>query len=418
MYQAPRGTFDIYNEDYNLRKSLVDTLFSITEKYGFNNIETPIFEDVNLFVRTVGETSDIVNKEIYEFNDKKGRSLALRPELTAPIMRSYIQNKMYAQNPIKKMAYYGPAFRYERPQAGRFRQFYQFGIESFGIKNPIYDAQIIAMAKEILDFLNIKNYQININTIGSKEERLLYNKALQNYFKNYQENLCHDCIKRLEKNPLRILDCKHDNQKDFFQNIPKLNDFLEKESKDYFSKIIKGLDDLKIDYVIDDSLVRGLDYYNDLVFEIKMNTPNAKDTVIGGGRYDHLATVLDGPFTEAIGFAIGVERLIDLFKNENEINSLDYRLKYDIFLGMINENDVIRFNDLIIKLRQLGFICETNYEQQSYKSCLKQALKNEAIFLVTLNDDKFILKNLIEKTEEELTKEELINYFKEINETV
>ena len=416
MYQSPRGTFDIYNEEYNLRKTIINTLFSITEKYGFNNIETPMFEDVNLFVRTVGETSDIVNKEIYEFSDKKGRNLALRPELTAPIMRCYIQNKMYAQNPIKKFAYYGPAFRYERPQAGRFRQFYQFGIESFGIKNPVYDAQIIAMAKEILDFLNINNYKIFINTIGSQEDRKKYNEALKTYFNQYQDDLCSDCLKRLSKNPLRILDCKHDNQKEFFKQIPKLENFLSDNSKKYFGEIKNALNDLGINYEIDENLVRGLDYYNDLVFEIKMNTNNAKDTVIGGGRYDFLSSILEGPFVESIGFAIGVERLIDLFKQENEIKIEDYKLKYDIFLGILNDDDILKMNKLLITLRNLGFICETNYEKQSYKSCLKQALKNDAIFLITINEDKFILKNLIEKTEKELTDMEIINYFKEIHE--
>ena len=416
MYQSPRGTFDIYNEEYNLRKTIINTLFSITEKYGFNNIETPIFEDVSLFVRTVGETSDIVNKEIYEFSDKKGRSLALRPELTAPIMRSYIQNKMYAQNPIKKFAYYGPAFRYERPQAGRFRQFYQFGIESFGIKNPVYDAQIIAMAKEILDFLNINNYKIFINTIGSQEDRKKYNEALKTYFHQYQDDLCSDCLKRLSKNPLRILDCKHDNQKEFFKQIPKLENYLSQNSKKYFDDIKKALNDLEINYEVDENLVRGLDYYNDIVFEIKMNTNNAKDTVIGGGRYDYLASTLEGPFVESIGFAIGVERLIDLFKQENEISINDYKLKYDIFLGAINDEDILKINKLLISLRNLGFICETNYEKQSYKSCLKQSLKNEAIFLITIKEEKFILKNLIEKTEKELTDMEIIDYFKEMHE--
>ena len=401
MYQAPRGTFDIFGREYLLRQDVVDTLFDVVSLYGFSPIMTPIFEEEELFIRSVGNSSDIVNKEIYQFNDKKGRKLALRPELTAPIMRSYIENKMYAQDPFKRLCYYGPNFRYERPQAGRFRQFYQFGVESIGYKDANYDAQIILMALHILYQLNITSTVLHINTLGNNEERKAYNQALKDYFSQYQDKLCSDCQNRINNNPLRILDCKVDGASEIINNAPQLKDFLGEESLNYYQTIKDILDTYNIKYEDDPSLVRGLDYYNDIVFEIKDDVDQAKNTLIGGGRYDHLCRELGGPEMPSIGFAIGIERLLDTIKRNQENILDDYKTEVDIYFSVSNQEERNQAYPLMLQLRD-GLIVDCNYNDRSYKKNLQTAIKLNAMYLVSFNEDKLIIRNLETKEEQEI----------------
>ncbi len=401
MYQAPRGTFDIFGSEYLLRQDVVDTLFDVVSLYGFSPIMTPIFEEEELFIRSVGDSSDIVNKEIYQFNDKKGRKLALRPELTAPIMRSYIENKMYAQDPFKRLCYYGPNFRYERPQAGRFRQFYQFGVESIGYKDANYDAQIILMALHILYQLNITSTVLHINTLGNNEERKAYNQALKDYFSQYQDQLCSDCQNRINNNPLRILDCKVDGASEIINNAPQLKDFLGEESLNYYQTIKDILDTYNIKYVDDPSLVRGLDYYNDIVFEIKDDADQAKNTLIGGGRYDHLCSELGGPEMPSIGFAIGIERLLDTIKRNQENILDDYKTEVDVYFSISNQEERNQAYPLMLQLRD-GLIVDCNYNDRSYKKNLQTAIKLNAMYLVSFNEDKLIIRNLETKEEQEI----------------
>ena len=401
MYQAPRGTFDIFGREYLLRQDVVDTLFDVVSLYGFSPIMTPIFEEEELFIRSVGNSSDIVNKEIYQFNDKKGRKLALRPELTAPIMRSYIENKMYAQDPFKRLCYYGPNFRYERPQAGRFRQFYQFGVESIGYKDANYDAQIILMALHILYQLNITSTVLHINTLGNNEERKAYNQALKDYFSQYQDKLCSDCQNRINNNPLRILDCKVDGASEIINNAPQLKDFLGEESLNYYQTIKDILDTYNINYIDDPSLVRGLDYYNDIVFEIKDDVDQAKNTLIGGGRYDHLCRELGGPEMPSIGFAIGIERLLDTIKRNQENILDDYKTEVDIYFSVSNQEERNQAYPLMLQLRD-GLIVDCNYNDRSYKKNLQTAIKLNAMYLVSFNEDKLIIRNLETKEEQEI----------------
>lgn len=401
MYQAPRGTFDIFGSEYLLRQDVVDTLFDVVSLYGFSPIMTPIFEEEELFIRSVGDSSDIVNKEIYQFNDKKGRKLALRPELTAPIMRSYIENKMYAQDSFKRLCYYGPNFRYERPQAGRFRQFYQFGVESIGYKDANYDAQIILMALHILYQLNITSTVLHINTLGNNEEKKAYNQALKDYFSQYQDQLCSDCQNRINNNPLRILDCKVDGASKIINNAPQLKDFLGEESLNYYQTIKDILDTYNIKYVDDPSLVRGLDYYNDIVFEIKDDADQAKNTLIGGGRYDHLCSELGGLEMPSIGFAIGIERLLDTIKRNQE-NILDeYKTEVDVYFSVSNQEERNQAYPLMLQLRD-GLIVDCNYNDRSYKKNLQTAIKLNAMYLVSFNEDKLIIRNLETKEEQEI----------------
>lgn len=398
MYKAPRGTFDIYGNDSLLRDDVVNTLFDVVSLYGFSPIMTPMFEEEELFIRSVGDSSDIVNKEIYQLEDKKGRKLALRPELTAPIMRSYIEHKMYAQDPFKRLCYYGPNFRYERPQAGRYRQFYQFGVESIGYRDAQYDAQIILMAMHLLYQLNITNTTLYINTLGNNEERKAYNQALHDYFSQYQEQLCSDCQMRITKNPLRILDCKVDGASEIIANAPKLRDFLGAESLTYYQTIKNSLDQYCITYVEDESLVRGLDYYNDIVFEIKAQSDNAQNTMIGGGRYDQLCAELGGPSQPSIGFAIGIERLIETIKQLNPEIMEAYNPIVDVYFSCANPKDRALAYPLMAQLRD-GLVVDMNYQDRSYKKNLQTAIKLQALYLVSFEDDNVIVRNL--KTKED-----------------
>lgn len=402
----PRGTFDINGTDMRLRTAILDNIYKLAQAYGFEQVQTPIFESTSLFKRSVGDETDIVSKEMYTFEDKKGRSMTLRPELTAPVVRSYIENKFYATNPNYKAYYYGPAFRYERPQAGRFRQFHQFGVESFGTRDPFHDAEVIGLAYSILCHFNLDSrVTLKINSLGSKEDRLAYIENLKQHLSQHQDEMCEDCKVRFEKNTLRVLDCKVDADKEFMQNAPKINECLGEESAQYFATVLSTLDSFGIDYEVDSNLVRGLDYYNDTVFEFVYNGSNAQNTIMGGGRYDGLVEQLNGPSTPAFGFGTGIERLIDAILENNEGLEEEYQKTVDIFYMPLVEDAMPVAMQSMFKLRYEGMNCESANAIKSLKANFKQAEKLGAIYAVIIGEEELNngvvkIKNLVTRDED------------------
>lgn len=403
--QMPRGTYDIFGNEMRLHNEVVMSVLEIFDNYGYNRIKTPMFEHTNLFLRSVGEGSDIVNKEMYTFKDKSDRSLTLRPELTAATVRSYLENKMYGMpKPFHKLCYYGEAFRYERAQAGRYRQFHQLGVECFGLDGIHIEAETISMAVSILKKLEIeKNVILKINTLGSSVDREHYIKILEDHFSKYIDTMCDDCKMRLEKNPLRILDCKVDKGREEIENAPKLYDSLSQESKDRFEALLQLLTELEIEYTIDDSLVRGLDYYNDTVFEFKYESENSDFAILGGGRYDTLVEEFDSrQKTPAFGLGIGVERLIIALKESRpELLEQMSEMREIYFMPRCEEAKTICLKS-INKLRDSGLKCEMDYKISSFKSAFKQAEKLSCVYAIIIGqkeiDEGYVtIKHLITK---------------------
>ena len=314
MIKALRGMKDIFDSRF---LKIFDTARTVAENYGFNYIETPVLEETNLFKRSVGESSDIVNKEMYQFTDKGGNDVCLRPEGTAGVVRSFIEHKFDRQQTPKRFWYFGPMFRYERPQKGRLREFHQFGIESFGTSSIYEDINIIALAADIFDRLGIK-YSLKINSLGCSECMPSYKENLVNFLNGHKADLCEDCQRRINQNPIRTLDCKNKSCQAILKNAPKITDNLCKTCENDFEILKKGLENLGINYEIDKNLVRGLDYYTKTTFEFISNEIGAQSAIAGGGRYDRLVEFLGGKPTPAVGFAIGVERILDLVGNEEK----------------------------------------------------------------------------------------------------
>jgi len=357
MLQKPKGTNDLIDSEARKFKYLENYIDRFMEIYNYSYIKVPTFEVSELFKRGVGQTSDIVNKETYDFVDKGGRDMTLRPEFTAGVVRSFIENKQYIHE-SKKYYYFGSCFRYERPQNGRMREFTQVGIEHFGVKNPKVDAEIIRMSYMLLYGLGIENIKVKINTLGDEVSRENYKKELVKYLENNYDNLCDICKERFKKNPLRILDCKYDSEREYIKNSPKTIDHMNSDSINYFKEVKKYLDIFNVPYEVDTSLVRGLDYYSHTVFEIVVNEEEISSTLIGGGRYDALVSMLNGPVTPAIGFAMGVERVLNLIKDgfESEI---------DVYIMDLYNSDEALI--LLNSLRDNGFVTEISYENKNMK---------------------------------------------------
>ena len=318
MIKALRGMKDIFESRF---LKIFDTARIVAENYGFNYIETPILEETNLFKRSVGESSDIVNKEMYQFIDKGGNDVCLRPEGTAGVVRSFIEHKFDRQSTPKRFWYFGPMFRYERPQKGRLREFHQFGIESFGVESIYEDINIISMASDIFDKLGIK-YTLKINSLGCPNCMPDYKEKLINFLNQNKDNLCEDCQRRITQNPIRTLDCKNKFCQAILKDAPKITDNLCENCENDFETLKNGLKNLKIAYEVDKNLVRGLDYYTKTTFEFISNEIGAQSAIAGGGRYDRLVEFLGGKPTPAVGFAIGVERILDLVKDEEKRNGI------------------------------------------------------------------------------------------------
>jgi len=410
--KAMRGTKDIFAEDSKKYNHIVGVAGELFEKYGLNRIITPIFEETSLFKRGIGEGTDIVDKEMYTFEDKGGRSCTLRPEGTASVVRAYLEHKIYGSEDLTKWYYHGPMFRYERPQAGRYREFNQIGVEILGKKDPVVDAEIIAMAYKFLEKLKVEDLEVEINTIGGSESRTKFRQALVEYLKDKKDNLCTDCQNRYEKNPLRVLDCKVDTNGEIVRNAPILMDYLNQEELKHFEEVKKYLNLFNVKYRVNNKLVRGLDYYSNTVFEIVTNKLGSQGTVLAGGRYDNLVEQIGGKNTPAFGFAAGVERLMLLLNNEFE-NSRGIKLNL-IWLGdMCKETAFL----LAQNLRLEGIQVDIEYENKSLKAQMKKADKNNSDFAIIIGEDEFknnklILKDLKNKTQEEYKINDIVERLK------
>ena len=404
MIQKPKGTYDIYGDkaiEVLYLKKLIEALM---DKYNASYFETPIFESSELFHRGVGETTDIVSKETYDFKDRGDRNLTLRPEGTAGIVRSFIENKLYADSLPLKAWYFGPMFRYERPQAGRYREFYQFGFEAFGSNDPMMDAEVIGIIVNLFNILGLKGIKVNINTLGDKESRENYRKALLDYFKPYLNDLCEDCKKRYEKNPLRILDCKVDKENEIMKNAPKMVDYLNEESKNHFEKVKEYLDALNIDYTINSNIVRGLDYYTHTVFEVEADIKGfgSQNVLAAGGRYDHLVEFIGGPSVPGVGFALGLERL--LLALEKEGIDIKEKEPLDVYIFGASKEEKKYILSLGNTLRMNGFNVEIDYNNKSFKSNFKKADSLLAKYIIIIGEEE--VKSKIITVKNNKTKEE------------
>ena len=419
MIQKAKGTYDVFGE-YGKKLLYVEELIEgLMEKYNYEYFRTPIFESSNLFHRGVGETTDIVTKETYDFMDRGERPLTLRPEGTASIVRSFIENKMYGNHamPVKAW-YYGPMFRYERPQSGRFREFYQFGVEVFGSEDASVDAEIISIPVNLYKMLRLKGIKVNINTLGDKESREAYRTALIEYFKPHIDELCDDCKERFLKNPLRILDCKIDSSKDIMESAPKTIDYLNEVSKNHFNKVKKYLDSLNIDYEVNTSLVRGLDYYTHTVFEVeaKVEGFGSQNVLCGGGRYDNLVETLDGPKTSGVGFAMGLERLMTALDYEKI--DLPIINNIDMYVIPMSEEDKNYALNITQDLRLNGFIVDTDYNNRNLKNNFKVADRLQARFIILIGEEErqediITIKKNDGHSEYKVLKQDLVDFFDE-----
>ena len=419
MIQKQKGCNDIYGHEAKVWKYVESVIDATMEKYNYGYIRTPLFEASELFHRGIGESTDIVTKETYDFTDRGGREITLRPEGTAGVVRSYIENKMYGDpNQPVKVYYNGTMYRYERPQSGRDRELTQFGMEVLGSDDPFSDAEVISLAVNIYKMLGLKEIKVNINSLGDKESRDNYRKALIDYFKPHISELCEDCNARIDKNPLRILDCKVDADSELMKNAPKTIDYLNEESKNRFETVKEYLDILGVSYEVNPNIVRGLDYYNHTVFEIeaKVEGFGSNNVLGGGGRYNGLVSQLDGPETPCIGFACGVGRLVKALELEKVKMPLVEDI--DLFLMYVNEEEKKYAVYLSQELRMAGFIVDTEYTGRALKGQFKQADRLNAKFTAVLNSEdlnnnEVKIKNQKTGEEEVISLDVLIYYLDE-----
>lgn len=384
--QAPKGTKDILPSEIYKWKFVENIIYRVCENFGYKEIRLPVFEHTELYQRGVGDTTDVVQKEMYTFNDKGERSITLRPEGTAGVVRSYIEKGMaLLPHPIK-LFYNITAYRYENVQKGRYREFHQFGVEAFGAKGPEIDIEIISMIKVLLNDLGINDVKLKINSIGCPHCRDKYSHKLKEYFKNSLENLCNTCKTRYEKNPLRILDCKELECKKYAADAPALIDNICEDCRNHFEELKEGLDNLEIEYTIDKNVVRGLDYYTKSVFEFVSDKIGSQCTVCGGGRYDGLVEVCGGSHTPAIGFAIGLERLIMIMDSQS-INIPQIN-KTNVFFATMGKQATSFAAKLLYELRRNGIASEMDTMKRSLKAQLKYADKTGATHFVVLGDEE------------------------------
>lgn len=416
--QIPRGTQDILPGEVEKWNYIEETAREICRTYQYKEIRTPIFEQTELFQRTVGDTTDIVQKEMYTFVDRGDRSLTLRPEGTAPVVRSFIENKMYGNpNQPVKLFYSEPMFRYERPQAGRYRQFVQFGVEALGSEDPAIDAEIIALAMDIYQQLGLKELNLVINSLGDEKSRQAHRNALIEHFQPSISEFCSDCRDRLEKNPLRILDCKKDRNHELIKSAPSILDYLNDESRAYFEKVLGYLDMLEIEYVVDPTLVRGLDYYNHTAFEIMSSAAGfgAITTLCGGGRYQGLVQEIGGPNTPGIGFAFSIERLLAALQAEGI--ELETETQLDCFLVALGDEARDYTVPLLHQLRKSGLSVERDYINRKMKGQLKAAERLGARYVTILgenelNANEILLKDMASGKQETIPLSEIIKVLK------
>ena len=418
MITKPKGCHDIYGKEAKKWQYVNKLIESIMEKYNYDYIRTPIFESSELFHRGMGETTDVVTKETYDFTDRGDRKMTLRPEGTAGVVRSYVENKLYGEPGPVKLYYNGTMYRYERPQSGRDREFTQFGVEVLGSDDPMVDAEVISIPVVLFATLGLKGVKVKINSLGDKESRDNYREALIEYFKPHITELCEDCQDRLMKNPLRILDCKVDKDNEILKNAPKTLDYLNEESKERFEKVKSYLDELGIDYEVDSNLVRGLDYYNHTVFEIEASVEGfgSNNVLAGGGRYNGLVNLLGGPVTSCIGFACGIGRIVQALTLEDV--KLPIKEDLEVYVMYVSDTEKKYASSLVQYLRGNGFRVDTDYGNRSMKAQFKQADRLNSKYLIILNDedlknDEVKIKNNKTKKEDLVSIDYLIYYLDE-----
>ena len=405
LTNAPKGTKDIMPKDVYKWHYIEKKFREICALYGYEEIRTPIFEHTEVFSRSVGDTTDVVQKEMYTFTDRGDRQLSLKPEGTAGVIRSFIENKMYADTQPTKLYYITPCFRYERPQAGRQRQFHQFGIEVLGSDGPSVDAEVISLAVQFFNEMGLKNLSVNINSVGCPTCREEYNRKLKEYLDKKVDVLCETCLERKDKNPMRVIDCKNPHCKENLQDIPFMIDHLCEDCKDHFDKLQTYLKEMDINYVVDKTIVRGLDYYKKTAFEIISNDIGSQSTVCGGGRYDGLVEMLGGPKgISGIGFALGAERLLLTLENNNI--EIENPKSTDIYIATIGDAAKTKSFKLIKDLRTNHISADNDHLDKSLKAQFKYSDKLNAKYTVVIGDDELAndtatLKNM--KTSEQTT---------------
>ncbi|SEM50049.1 histidyl-tRNA synthetase [Ligilactobacillus sp. WC1T17] len=421
-YQRPKGTADILPGESEKWQFVEQKARELFKKFRYQEMRTPIFENFEVFSRTSGETSDIVTKEMYDFFDKGERHITLRPEGTAGVVRSYVENKLYGPEIARpfKTYYIGPMFRYERPQSGRLREFHQIGVEAFGVDNPTLDVEVIAMAIELLKGFGLNSLKLALNTLGDQETRAAYRQALVDYLEPFEGELSDDSKERLHKNPLRVLDSKDEGDQKIVANAPSILDYLTDEAKVHFDTVKSLLDALGIEYTVDSNMVRGLDYYNHTIFEIMSDSKafNGKwTTVCAGGRYNGLVEQLGGPETPGIGFGLGVERLLLILDAEKEAWKLNNDL--DVYVVGIGEATNTESLKLVMSLRQQGLSAERDYLSKKPKSQFKQASKLHAAYTLTIGETELVnkkanLKNMATGEEVSVALADIYHDFKQL----
>lgn len=419
--QKPKGTQDILPGEAAKWQYLENVARETFKKYHYGEIRTPMFEHYEVISRSVGDTTDIVTKEMYDFHDKGDRHITLRPEGTAPVVRSFVENKLFApevQKPVK-LYYIGSMFRYERPQAGRLREFHQIGVECFGSANPASDVETIAMASHLFETLGIKDMTLHLNSLGNPSSRAAYRQALIDYLTPMREQLSKDSQRRLDENPLRVLDSKEVEDKVAVENAPSILDYLDEESKAHFEAVQEMLTTLNIPFVIDTNMVRGLDYYNHTIFEFMTKVEGSDLTICAGGRYDGLVSYFDGPETPGFGFGLGLERLLLILEKQGI--TLPIEEPMDVYLAVLGEAANSKALALVQAIRKQGFTAERDYLGRKIKAQFKSADSFNAKTIITLGESevetgKVIIKNNQTREEMEVSLEEITSNFATIME--
>lgn len=412
MLKALRGTKDILPADIGIWQHIEDSARDIFTRYAYKEIRTPIIEEASLFIRSIGDTTDIVQKEMYVFSDRGGRTIALRPEATASIVRAYLENSLGQKEGVTKLFYIGPMFRSERPQKGRQRQFYQVGVEAIGSDSPFLDVELITLAVRFLERLGVEHFNLKINSLGCKKDKLEIIEKYRKSIKAHLNSLCSECKTRYNKNVLRIFDCKNTRCREVVKNI-ELKDLLCKDCTKHFESVKKMLQKLGIAYTVDLKIVRGLDYYTKTVFEIVQEDLGAKDAVCAGGRYNNLVQEMGGGYTPAIGFAFGLERLILSVKGDaSQLNT-----SLNVFMATTGEGLYEEAFMLMSSLREKGLSCDIDYERKSLKAQMRRAVKLLARFVIIFGEEEFkehklILRDMKNSKQREVGLENIVEEIK------
>lgn len=414
---GPRGTKDILPDSIGQWRYVEETIRRVCGLFGFKEIRTPIFEHTELFLRGIGETTDVVEKEMYTFTDRGDRSITLRPENTASAVRAFLEHKLYADTLINKLFYIGPMFRYDRPQAGRYRQFHQFGVEALGSDNAAVDAEVIMLAVQFLKTLGLDDLQLYINSVGCPKCRPVYREKLQTFLADKKNELCHDCQSRFDRNPMRILDCKNEKCGELSAGAPEMTDCLCSDCREHFDQLQQLLTTAGVDYTLNPRLVRGLDYYTKTAFEIQYAPLGAQSAVCGGGRYDGLVAECGGPQTPAIGFAAGLERVLLALEKQGLLPKVNESLDAAVIpLGEAAQDFAFK---VLCLLRQNGWKAEMDFAGRSLKAQMKQANKNGAKYALIIGDDEVnaemvMLKDMTASSQEKVAIKDLANKLTEV----